>query len=65
MKRQSQDDSAFMSDKRYDLIVNLNLAIVALAEDARHETCSRSLLLQVSHNEADSVNSASPKGFKW
>jgi hypothetical protein len=49
----------------YDLIVNLNLAIVELAEDARHETCSRSLLLQMSHNETDLVNSASPKGFKW
>jgi len=32
--------------------------------DARHETCSRSMLLQMSHNTADSANSASPKGFK-
>jgi len=28
------------------------------------ETCSRSMLLQMSHNEADSVKSAIPKGFK-
>ena len=40
-------------------------AIVEFAEDARHETCSRSILLQMSHNTADSVISASPKGFKF
>ena len=42
---------------------HLNWAIVEFAEDARHETCSRSMLLQISHNAADSVKSAIPKGF--
>jgi len=38
--------------------------IVEFTENARHETNSRGLLLQMSHNAADSVKSASPKGFK-
>jgi len=43
---------------------NLSWAIVEFAGGARHETCNRSMLLQMFHNAADSVNSASPKGFK-
>ena len=40
-------------------------AIVEFAEDERHETCSRSMLLQMSHNTSDSVKSACPKGLKF
>ena len=42
----------------------LNLAIVDFAEYARHETCSRSMLLQMFHNVVDATKAMIPKGFK-
>ena len=49
---------------------NLSWAIVEFTEDARHETYSRSILLQMSHNAADSVillrriKFGKPEGFQ-
>jgi len=63
-KKQSNSDFYILNVLHKFLIFNLSWAIVEFAEDARRRERSCSVLPQAPCNTADSVKSASPKGFK-